>query len=72
MGIVRVLLYFFVQKNDRVCGGENADKLRAVCRMKELLLPGRSCRVFGSLVCTDDFIKGSANRKNEAEEECGQ
>ena len=41
-------------------------------RFQVLLPPGGSCRVFGSLICTKDFLKCSANRKNETEEECGR
>ena len=47
---------------ERTCGA----------RFKVLLLPGRNCRVFGSLGCTIDFRKCSANRKNDTDEECGR
>ena len=77
IGPMRASVLFTKKIHRRGRASSNVIKIKNVpsmdwCRMKVPLLPGRSCRVFGSLVRTHDLLKCSANRKNEAEEECGQ
>ena len=54
------------------CQNTNFEGIRVGVRFSLLLPPGGSCRVFGSLGCTNDLLECWANRENETEEECGR